>query len=72
MVDSGTYIATDDNAALMIELQRGKDTEVSGAVTLVGVDPGGALISGRRPFSGSVSGNTLNLIHLLGHWVNQR
>lgn len=58
---TGTYIATDDNAALMVEIQTGKDSEVSGAITLVGVDPRGALISGKRPFSGTIQGDTLNL-----------
>lgn len=57
----GTYIATNDDVALMIELQPEKDAEVTGAITLVGVDPKGALISARRSLSGTVSGDTLNL-----------
>jgi hypothetical protein len=56
-----SYIASDDTAAMLLELKPGDGHEVKGTLSVVGTAGGGKLTSGRRTFSGTMDGKAVNL-----------
>jgi hypothetical protein len=56
-----SYIASDETAAMLLELKPGDGHDVKGTISVVGTDEGGKLKSGTRTFSGTMDGKALNL-----------
>src|SRR3954462_11774563 len=56
-----SYIASDDTAAMLLELKPGDGHDVKGTISVVGTDEGGKLKSGTRTLSDTMDGKALNL-----------
>ncbi|HEY1604501.1 MAG TPA: hypothetical protein VGF77_02775 [Allosphingosinicella sp.] len=56
-----SYIASDDTAAMLLEMKPGEGHEVKGTLSVVGTEAGGKLTSGSRTFSGTIDGKAVNL-----------
>ncbi|RJF85542.1 hypothetical protein D3876_16585 [Sphingomonas cavernae] len=57
----GSYIASDDDAAFMVQITTIDDGRVNGSVSVVTSDENGKTKAVTRPMSGTIEGNALNL-----------
>lgn len=57
----GSYVASDDDTAFMVQIASIKDGQVSGTVSVVTADNQGKTLAATRPMTGSIEGNALNL-----------
>lgn len=57
----GSYIASDDDAALMVQITSNEDGRVSGSVSVVMADANGKTTAATRPMSGTIEGDAVNL-----------
>lgn len=57
----GSYIASDDDTAFMVQIASIEDGRVSGSVSVVTSDDNGKTTAVTRPMSGTIEGDALNL-----------
>ncbi len=57
----GSYVASSDEAALMVQISSVDKGQVKGAFSVVMVDENGKTTAATRPMSGTIEGNALNL-----------
>ncbi len=57
----GSYIATDDDTAFMVQIASIEDGRVNGSVSMVTADENGKTTAVTRPMSGTIEGKALNL-----------
>ena len=66
----GSYVASDADAALMVQITSIHDGQVNGIISLVGAADDGKNIAGTRHFTGTIEGKALNLSVENGTGVN--
>lgn len=57
----GTYVASDADSAMMVQIASAHEGKISGTVALVGAAQDGKSIAGARPFNGTIDGKAINL-----------
>lgn len=57
----GSYVTSDNDAAIMVQIASLHDGQVSGTISLVGAQADGKNVAGTRPFTGTIEGKALNL-----------
>jgi hypothetical protein len=57
----GSYIASDDDAAFMVQITSMENGQVKGSMSVVMADESGKTTAATRPMSGTIEGNALNL-----------
>lgn len=57
----GSYIASDDDAAFMVQITSMENGQIKGSMSVVMADASGKTTAATRPISGTIEGNALNL-----------
>lgn len=57
----GSYIASEDDAAFMVQITSMENGQVKGSMSVVMADESGKTTAATRPMSGTIEGNALNL-----------